>query len=609
MKHPIEVDCETTGVQPWSGVQRAFLWTFYDGELLEALEPGKDDERIQWWFTRGKTEGMRAWNTKFDKAWADVSGYDIPGDGMWYDGMVVAHAIDERRSVALKNVASSLFGDEAADLQRQVHAYLTAERARRKREAKENGTELVEPNYSDVPMEIMRPYALEDVLLTRKVSEQYDPVIAASEDLAGVYEFERKVLDALYATEKRGLPVDRDAYHKLELEVVENLEVMEDRIEELAAEAGIKDFNPRSTPQIIQALKARGADLSYMSQKDGKLSADKENLEAVDDELALAILEFRSEFKVLSTYVRPYIHRHYSTQLRAWKEAFIAPDGRIHASYRQVGARTGRMSCADPNIQNQPRDDLRLRYNVRAEPGYKLVGADLSNIEMRIFAYYAGDGALIDAVRNNKDIHTMTAEALGITDRERAGGFIESARQRGKTFNFSSIYAGGIRTIRRQQRCSQDHAKLLKRRYFDAYPEVKRLQNRIEYTLHDRGYIQTAWGRYMRVDPRDAYKAVNYLVQGTSAEILKDALIACHAEGLPVIGLIHDEILCHCPEDEAEYVKERLEFHMTRAARPGGKLWDDVAGAPIVPLEAEGEIMDRWSDSKDKLFVPKWVNA
>ena len=129
-----------------------------------------------------------------------------------------------------------------------------------------------------------------------------------------------------------------------------------------------------------------------MSQKDGKLSADKENLEAVDDELAAAILEFRSEFKVLSTYVRPYIHRHYSTQLRAWKEAFVAPDGRIHATYRQIGARTGRMSCADRTSRTSRATTCASRYNVRAEPGMKLVGAGPSNIEMRLFAVYAGDG-------------------------------------------------------------------------------------------------------------------------------------------------------------------------------------------------------------------------
>jgi DNA polymerase-1 len=86
--------------------------------------------------------------------------------------------------------------------------------------------------------------------------------------------------------------------------------------------------------------------------------------------------------------VRPYIGRHYEASMRMHKEPFISPDGRIHANYRQIGARTGRMSCSDPNMQNQPRDDLRLRYNIVAPEGKMLVTCDLSNIEMLIFAAY-----------------------------------------------------------------------------------------------------------------------------------------------------------------------------------------------------------------------------
>ena len=335
---------------------------------------------------------------------------------------------------------------------------------------------------------------------------------------------------------------------------------MEDRIEAPAAEAGVEDFNPRSTPQVIAALKARGADLSYMSQKDGKLSADK------GEPLRLSTTSWLrrswSSARVQgAVHLRAAVHpSSLLTQLRAWKEAFVAPDGRIHATYRQIETRTGRMSCADPNIQNQPRDDLRLRYNVRAEPGMKLVGADLSNIEMRIFAYYAGDGALIDAVRNNKDIHTMTAEALGITDRERAGGFIESARQRGKTFNFDHLRrrhphdpdasSGARRTTRscssvgtstptRGQAPPEPHR---------VHPPRPRLYPDGVGPVHARGPARRLQGGQL---PRPGH------VGGDP----QDALIACHAEGLPVIGLIHDEILRHCPEDEAEYVKERLEFH------------------------------------------------
>jgi DNA polymerase-1 len=301
------------------------------------------------------------------------------------------------------------------------------------------------------------------------------------------------------------------------------------------------------------------------------------------------------------------IERHYVTRTRSWKEPFIAPDGRIHTTYRQVGAITGRMSSADPNVQNQPRDDLRLRYNIVARPGYKLVTCDLSNIEMRLFAAYAGPGKLLTMVRNNEDIHAATAKFLGITDRIRAGGFVESARQRAKTFNFSVIYGGGYRTIRRQQRVNMAEAKKLKQRYYDAYPEVQRLQDRIEQTLASRGYIQTLYGRKIPGKSNEAYKYVNYLVQGTAAEILKEALISCHEEGIPVVALIHDEIIAEVPEDQAEATRDRIIHHLTQAMRPGGKLWDDGRNDYVVPLEAEGDIVDRWSQAKDPDFVPNWA--
>lgn len=608
----VDYDVETTGLQPWSGKQTAFLYIFYDGENAEAIQNTPENEgRIQAWFDRAKAdpEGIRAWNAKFDRAFGEVDGFDLPGDGKWHDGMIEAHAIDERRSVALKAVAVELFGDDADDLQRQVKDWLTAERRRRKKEAQEAGEELVEPNYSDVPMPIMEPYGLEDVILTRRTSDNYAPVLEQKPDLKGVVEFERKVMDALYAVEKRGLPADEEGYRRLEQEVVENLERLEDRVQELAKDTGIEDFNPKSTPQIIEALKARGADLSFMSEKKGKLSADAENLRAVDDELAAAILEFRSEFKVLSTYVRPMIGRHYESGMRMWKEPFIAPDGRIHANYRQVGARTGRMSCSDPNMQNQPRDDLRLRYNVRAEPGKVLVACDLSNIEMVLFAAYAGEGRLLNAVRNGEDLHMLTAKMLGLRDRKRAGGVYESARQLGKTYNFSRVYGGGLRTIKRQFRCSMDEARLLKRRFDDAYPEVQRLMNRIEYRLQDQGYIQDKLisGRRFHVDMREAYKATNYLIQGTAASLLKYALINLHADGVPVVALVHDEVVAHVDEADAEEVQRLIIQRLT----------EHEALNEVVPLRADGEIIHRWSDAKPLkdsdgrpyLFTPQWAGG
>lgn len=622
---PVDFDLETTGLQPWSGTQHAFLYVFGDDQGNVEVIRHTERDRIQAWFDRAKTEGIRAWNNRFDRGFADAAGFDIPGDGLWHDGMLVAHAIDERRSVALKAVSDSLWPG-SDDLQKQVKKFLTEERARRKKAAQEAGEELVEPNYADVPAEIMEPYAREDVVLTRKVCDHYAPLLEQKPDLQRVVEFEREVSDALYAIEKRGIPASQTDYRKLEQEVVENLETLEQRVHDLVAEGSraefLKalgkevevsedgksigwdgqngDFNPASSAHVIAALKARGADMSFMAKKDDKIvSADAENLRAVDDELAAAILDFRSELKVLSTYVRPMIDRSYVTSMRHWKEPFIAPDGRIHATYRQVGARTGRMSCSDPNMQNQPRDDLRLRYNIVADPGYKLVACDLSNIEMVLFAAYCGPGRLLNAVRNGEDLHELTAKMLGFRDRQRAGGTFESARQQGKTYNFSRVYGGGLRTIMRQRRCKMDEARLLKRRFDEAYPEVAGLTQRIEYRLYDQGYISDSLisGRRFRVDPRDAYKAVNYLVQGTASSILKAAVIRLHLDGVPMVALVHDEIVAHVPEADAEEAKQLIIRRMTE--------FDELEG--VVPLSAEGDIVDRWSQAKNPDFKPKWA--
>jgi DNA polymerase-1 len=377
----------------------------------------------------------------------------------------------------------------------------------------------------------------------------------------------------------------------------------------------LDEFNPNSSKQILAALKARGADMSYMSQEDGKISADAENLCAVDDELAAAILRYKSEFKVLSTYVRPMIGRSYVSSMNTYKEPFIAPDGRVHATYRQVGTRTGRMSCADPNMQNQPRDDLRLRYNIVAEPGHVLVTCDLTNIEMYLFAAYCGEGRLLTAVQKGEDLHALTAKMLGLRDRRRPGGGIETARQLGKTYNFSRIYGGGLRTIRRSFRCDLNHARLLKKRFDDAYPEVQNLTRLIEYRLEDDGYIQDKLisGRRFRVDPRDSYKATNYLIQGTAASLLKYAVINLHADGIPMVALVHDEIVAHVPEKDAKEAAKLIEQRMTE--------FEGLKG--IIPLRAEADIVQRWSDAKplqDKddegnpvgepyLFTPQWAGG
>jgi DNA polymerase I-like protein with 3'-5' exonuclease and polymerase domains len=672
----IEFDVETTGFQPYSG-HYPFSFQFYDGTKSDffwwdpATQEGR--EQIQAWFDRAADEGLRAWNSKFDLSFAETQGFKLPPEDQWHDGMLEANAIDERKGVALKAVSSRLFGEQAADLQKQVKAWINHENARRRKVLKEADKlqiqadagddlsdeewatieeadelryddDLGEPgdwrraNYSDVPAEIMEPYGLEDVFLTKRVCDHFETVFENQPDLRRVVEFERAVMPALYAIEKRGLPADEIAYRKLEVEVSDNLATLEDKVIALAFQGDPKvyadelgreievsedgrtkrgereafEFNPRSSPQVLAALKARGADMQYMSVKDGAISADADNLRAVDDELAAAILEYRAEAKVLGTYVRPMIGRTYVSAMNSHKEPFIAHDGRIHTTYRQVGARTGRMSSADPNMQNQPRDDLRLRYNIVADEGFSLVTCDLSNIEMVLFAAYCGEGRLLDAVRSGADLHVLTANMLGFRDRKRPGGGYESARQQGKVYNFTTIYGGGLRSIRRYFRCDMNTARLYQKRYREAYPEFVNFQNLIDYRLQDQGYIQDKLisGRRFRCEnpQRDGYKMVNYIVQGTAAALLKYAVTKLHADGVPMVALVHDEIVAHVPTNEAEECGNLIQARMTE--------FEGLKG--VVPLSADFDVVKRWSDAKPLkeegtgrpyYFDPKWAGV
>ncbi len=542
--------------------------------------------------------GIRAWNSKFDFGFAHRAGYTLPDDSLWHDGMLMAHIIDESFSAALKARGEALFGvDERGDEQ-AVKDWLTAERRERRKHSKETGEKYVPPTYKDVPEEIMLPYGEQDVILQRKVCEVYEQALKGT-DLQQVYELERGTMAALFWAEMRGVPVDRTLAAKFEANLLNSRDLKERKLKDLA---GIDTFNPNAPAQIAEALERRGVDLRGIPQtKTGARQMNVEVLENIDDELAGEVLAWKSDNKLLSTYLDPMLH---GKDDKVWgrQAPFIAPDGRIHPNIRQLGAVTGRMSSADPNMQNWPRDDLRLRYLVRAEPGYKLVCCDLDAIEMRLFAAFAGKGAMLEQVLEpDGDPHSYTAYHVGIEDRTRRG-VVTPARQQAKVFNFQMIYGGGLKTIQQFFGVSRSRASEMLDRYHEAYPEISLFQQRIRLKLEDQGYVTTPWKRRHRVDKRkpvyeQAYKFPNKLIQGTAADLLKDAIVKIHAAGIEFILPVHDEIIAHVPEAEAEEAARIIEKCMTEHPRID----------KIVPITAEAQIVDRWSDAKQPGYVPDYA--
>lgn len=599
----IEFDVETTSLQLHGAVPAdLFLVQFHDGEETAVLKHPDEREKIQEWLSRD--DQYRAWNTKFDLHALKQAGYTLPDESRWHDGMVAAHIIDERSSVALQARGNRLFGEEGAQAATEdaVKDWLKKENARRRKQSKEDGAEYIEANYSDVPDEIMFPYAAHDVELTAQIGEVYDHQLETNADLKQVYDLERRVLRALFAMESRGIPMDRDALAKMEADILPQLDKLEMRCREIAE---FDAFNPRSYKHISEALDRADADTRFMTRDADTriLKTDQENLEACDHPLAEAILEYRGTHKMYAM-LRGILHT--GSNDGKFPSAYLDDTDRLHPNFRQVGARTGRMSCANPNFQQVPRDDLRLRYAVAAGPGKKLVACDLDSIEMRLLAAFAGDGALLDAIKNDRDVHTLTAERVGLLGRSRTTGAAESPRDQGKRMNYLIIYGGGTRAIRKWFGMGQSDARATLQRMHRAYPEVSALQARIEGALDDRGFVKSPiTGRHWRLQgsgwqavQKEGYRFINYLIQGTAADVIKIATARCHEAGIDLIAVIHDEILAEVDADKAEEAAKIIEEAMTEG-------FDAISSK--VPITAEAKIVDRWSQAKDPDYVPDYI--
>jgi hypothetical protein len=326
------------------------------------------------------------------------------------------------------------------------------------------------------------------------------------------------VFDALFAVEMRGIPADENGYRRLEQEVIKNVERLYDRCIDLAQEgdeeryrkalkndqAKLEDFNPQSSQQVLAALYAREADMRYMSVEDGKVSATRRTWRP-----SMTSLPRRSWSSAPRRRFTPLTSSRCSSALCAGTKAVEgASSSLLTAASTRLTVSLARSPGACPALTRTCRTSRETTFacatTSRPSPeGYKLVTCDLSNIEMRLFAAYAGPGKMLDLMRSDDaDVHSYTAKALGITDPKRAGGWVESARQRAKVFNFSVIYGGGFRTIRRQQRVDMAEARRLKQRYYDTFPEVALLQDRIEQTLASRGYIRPSTAAAFPAPPR-----------------------------------------------------------------------------------------------------------
>ena len=423
--------------------------------------------------------------------------------------------------------------------------------------------------FEQVAIERASEYAAEDVDVTLRVRDALAPQIDASDKLAFVYRnIELPVAEILFRMERTGVLLDRNLLAVQSGELGRKMLELEQRAFQ---EAG-QPFNLGSPKQIGDILFTQKGLPVVKKTPGGAPSTDEETLEllALDHPIARAILDYRGMAKLKSTYTDKL-------------PQMVHPQtGRLHTSYSQATAVTGRLSSAEPNLQNIPArtaEGRRIREAFIAPPGHVLVSADYSQIELRIMAHLSDDAGLLHAFAHNLDIHTATAaEVFGVPLEEVSN----DQRRMAKVINFGLIYGMSAFGLASQLNLERAAAQAYIDRYFARYPGVAGYMQRTREAARSQGYVETVFGRRLYLPEINAKNgqrrqgaeraAINAPMQGTAADLIKLAMIAVQGwldqEKLHsrLLLQVHDELILEVPERELDRVRAELPAHMCNVA-------------------------------------------
>ncbi|WP_394695777.1 DNA polymerase I [Pseudoxanthomonas japonensis] len=442
--------------------------------------------------------------------------------------------------------------------------------------------------FSQVAVDDATRYAAEDADITLRLHRTLAPKLAAEPGLESVYRgIEMPLVPVLARIEANGVKIDGDELRRQSADLSKRMLAAQQKATELAG----RTFNLDS-PKQLQALLFEELKLPVLVKTPtGQPSTNEEALEAIADqhELPRVILDYRGLAKLRSTYTDKL-------------PEMVNPDtGRVHTSYHQAGAATGRLSSTDPNLQNIPirtDDGRRIRKAFVAPAGRKLVACDYSQIELRIMAHLSQDPGLVRAFESGADIHKATAaEVFGRTLEDVTG----NERRAAKAINFGLMYGMSAFGLARQLGIARGEAQDYIALYFSRYPGVRDYMERTRQQARELGYVETVFGRRLYLEYINKgtqgqragaeRAAINAPMQGTAADIIKramigvDAWLADHRERAMMILQVHDELVF---EAEADFVPTLLEEASARMA---------AAAQLSVPLVVDSGVGDNWEEA------------
>jgi DNA polymerase-1 len=442
--------------------------------------------------------------------------------------------------------------------------------------------------FQEVPIEQAGEYAAEDADITLRLHQILSKQLQQHPRLWALYnDIEIPLIDVLVRIEENGVLIDSDMLAQQSMELANRMIGIEQQAHDLAGSA----FNLGSPKQIQEVLYDRLNLPVLKKTPKGQPSTDESVLQdlAVDYALPRLLLEFRGMSKLKSTYTDKL------------PQQINPKTGRVHTSYHQAVAATGRLSSSDPNLQNIPirsEEGRKIRQAFIAPPGYKIVAADYSQIELRIMAHLSGDAGLLAAFSQGVDVHSATAAEVFDVPLEQV---THDLRRSAKAINFGLIYGMSAFGLAQQLGLARNQAQDYINLYFSRYPGVKQYMDTIREQAKQQGFVETIFGRRLYlpdINARNAAQrqyaertAINAPMQGTAADIIKRAMLACDAwirdsgADVKMIMQVHDELVFEVAENQLDDSIASLRNIMSAAAELQ------------VPLLVEAGYGDNWDEA------------
>ena len=556
----VAFDTETTSLEPLDAVLVGFSFAIELGQAFyvplrhvdQQTEFDADDALAALKpFLQDADRPKLAQHTKYDLNVLDQAGIQLAG--IAHDTMLQSYCFN---ATATRHDLDSLAGRY---LSRQTTSY---------EQVAGKGKQQV--TFDQVSVPIAADYAGEDAEVCLALHQRLWPEIQRYSGVQKVYEtLEIPLIEVLARMERTGVMIDPERLGQHSAELGERLQEIE---QQAWAEAG-GEFNLGSPKQLQEILFERLEIPVVRKTPKGQPSTAEDVLQelAVEHVLPRLILEHRSLAKLKSTYTDRL------------PEKIHPKTGRIHTHYHQAVAATGRLSSADPNLQNIPirtEQGRRIRKAFVAPDGWTLLAADYSQIELRIMAHLSGDGRLLQAFQQGEDIHRATAaEVFGLTLDQVTG----DQRRAAKAINFGLMYGMSAWGLAKQLETGRDQAAEYIERYFERYPGVREFMDRTRKTAHEQGFVETMSGRRLwlqEIRSRNRQRqqaaeraAINAPLQGTAADIIKRAMIDVddwiESKKIParLVMQVHDELVLEVRDDELESVTEGVIARMSQAAK------------------------------------------